>query len=258
MKSTAVTVFILCMVLCMHCALNKMPAGFSAQDPIFPRTSSILPLAKNNAWLYSYTAFDSLGRKINPSRMDYHISINEQFGIVNDSTIEKLDRTNYNLEYSEYAYQYVHEGRTDRTYLVVYHELYPLAVRGLYIIGERNNNVVQLYPAEQFWLAYPADSGKTWTFKTDPLSIDTAVNGTLINTFEDTMVVLSTNARFYALDHTSMSCLALFDSCYLYKQSNGLSVSYYYYNKNVGCLGYQRYVNGALRETYILKSASIK
>jgi hypothetical protein len=240
--------------LCLQCAKSPIAAGFSPQDPIFPRTSSILPLAKNNAWLYSYTAFDSLGRKINPSRMDYHISIDEQFGIVNDSTIEKLDRTNYNVEYSEYAYQYAHEDRRDSTCLVVYHDLYPLAVRGLYIIGERNNNVVQLYPAEQFWLAYPADSGKTWTFLTDPLSIDTTSKGIPINTLKDTMLVLSTNARFYALDGTTMSGLAAYDSCYLYKQSNGVNVSYYYYNKNAGCLGYQQYVNGTLRETYILKS----
>jgi hypothetical protein len=242
------------MVWCLQCANSPTAAGFSAQDPIFPRTSSILPLAKNNAWLYSFTAFDSLGRKINPSRLDYHISIDEQFGIVNATTIVKLDRSNYNVKYSEYAYQYVHEGRTDRTYLVVYHELYPLAVRGLYIIGECDTNVVQLYPAEQFWLAYPADSGKTWTFKTDPLSIDTTKKGIPINTLEDTMVVLSTNARFYTLDATTMSGLAAYDSCYLYKQSNGVSVSYYYYNKNAGCLGYQQYVNGTIRDTYILKS----
>jgi hypothetical protein len=51
-----------------------------------------------------------------------------------------------------------------------------------------------------------------------------------------------------------MTGLSVYDSCYLYKQSSGDDTSYYYYNKNIGALGYQHYTGGKLRETYILKS----
>jgi hypothetical protein len=231
-------------LFCAGCAVSKSPAGISPQDPIFPRTSSILPLEKNNKWIYSYTAYDTLGRKILPDRLGLHIDINAQYGIQDDSTLVLLDYSNYQTTFSGYAYQYEMEDR-GMGYLVVYRDLYPLAIRGLYIIGEYNGTTIQHYAHEQFWLAYPADSGKTWSFKTDPLN-DT--------TLEDTMEVLSTNERFFVPDSANMTGITVYDSCYLYKQKNGGSVSYYYYNKNTGCLGYQRYVDGTLRDTYILKS----
>jgi hypothetical protein len=220
----------------------------SPQDPIFPRTGSILPLARSNAWAYSFTAYDILGRKIVPNRLNYHISINEQFGFVNDSALVMLDRSNYGPQFSRFAYLYVREGIVDSSFLVVSHDMTSLSKRGLYIIGMYIGDTVRLYAAEQFWLAYPADSGKTWSFKTDPLS-DT--------TLEDTMEVLSINARFYVPDSSSMSGLTALDSCYLYKQKSANNVSYYYYNKNIGCLGYQRYIGGILRETYILTSSEV-
>jgi hypothetical protein len=231
------------------------PSGFSPQDPIFPRTSSILPLEKNNKWVYSFTAYDTTGKKILPNRVDLHFGINAQYGIRNDTELVLLTSNNYQDTFQGgYAYQYEMEDR-GMGYIVVYRDLYPLSVRGLYIIGEYNRDSVQKYPLEQLWLAYPADSVKTWTFKTDPIP-DTTLKDTLRNTLEDTMEVLSTNARFYALDGTSMSGLAVYDSCYLYRQKRGNNVSYYYYNATVGCLGYQHYVDGTLRETYILKSFS--
>jgi hypothetical protein len=46
---------------------------------------------------------------------------------------------------------------------------YPLEVRGLYCIGEYDDSITRIYPQEQLWLAYPADSGKKWLHKTDPL-----------------------------------------------------------------------------------------
>ena len=226
--------------------MNPSSPGASIQDPIFPRTSSILPLEKNNKWVYSYTAYDTIGKKILPSRLGLHIGINAQYGIRNDSELVLLTNNNYHTECPEYAYQYEMEDR-GMGYLVVYHELYPLAVRGVYIIGEYKDTVVRQYAHEQYWLAYPADSGKTWRFETDPLGDTTLI---------DTMEVLSTNARFYIPDGSTMSGLTAFDSCYLYKQKSGGNVSYYYYNNAVGCLGYQHYISGTLRETYILKSFS--
>jgi hypothetical protein len=232
--------------LLLQCTANRTmePGTTSPQDPIFPRTSSILPLVKNNSWIYSYTAYDTLGRKILPNRLDLHFNITAQYGIQNDSSLVILNRENYQTTFQTYAYQYEMENRATGV-LVVYRDLYPLAVRGVYIIGEYVGAAVQLYTQEQLWLAYPADSGKTWTFKTDPLN-DT--------TLEDTMEVLSTNQRFLVPDGEAMAGVAAYDSCYLYKQTNSGNVCCYYYNKNVGCLAYQHFVHGTLRETYILKS----
>lgn len=242
------TVFLLITALYLQCARSPSPMAIgSPQDPIFPRTSSILPLEKSNKWVYSYTAYDTLGKKILPNRLGLHIGINAQYGIQNDSILVLLNSSNYQTTFPAYAYQYEMEDM-GMGHLVVYRDLYPLSVRGLYVIGEYNGTAILQYGREQFWLAYPADSGKTWSFKTDPLN-DT--------TLEDTMEVLSTKARFYVPDETSMSGITVYDSCYLYKQKNGNSVSYYYYNKDVGCLGYQRYINGTLRDTYILKSFAV-
>jgi hypothetical protein len=245
-KQTVLAVFFLATMSLLQCTRNPSSPGSSPQDPIFPRTGSILPLQKNNTWEYSYTAYDTLGRKILPNRLGLHFSIPAQYGIQNDSELVLLTSNNYHTSFQAYAYQYEMENR-GAGYLVVYRDLYPLAFRGLYIIGEYDDTVIHPYGHEQLWLAFPADSGKTWSFKTDPLN-DT--------TLEDTMEVVSANARFYAPDGSRMSGIGTFDSCYLYKQRNGSSVSYYYYNKNVGCLGYQRYVKGMMRESYILKSFS--
>jgi len=248
MRSIFLAALALAAALMVRCAMNPALSGISPQDPIFPRTSSILPLAKNNQWIYSYTAYDSTGNKILPDRLPLHIGINAQYGIQNDSELVLLTKDNYSSTFQGYAYHYEMEDR-GFGFLVVYRDLYPLATRGLYIIGEYRDTVVQKYSSEQYWLAYPADSGKTWSFKTDPLT-DT--------TLEDTMEVMSTNARFYIPDPSSMTGIAVYDSCYLYKQKNASNVSYYYYNKNIGCLGYQHYIGGILRETYILTSGTVR
>ena len=107
---------------------------------------------------------------------------------------------------------------------------------------------MRLYPSEQLWLAYPADSGKTWTF-----NLDTAADSSNTSAME----LVSTRARFYFSNTASMAALTFCD-CYLYKEAIGNSVFYYYYNQTIGQLGYLEYVNGTLRVTYLLKSYSIK
>jgi hypothetical protein len=244
MKTVVWTIISVLAVLFSGCANRPATSIISPQDPIFPRTSSILPLEKNNKWVYSYTAYDSAGKKILPHRLDLHIGIPLQYGIQHDTGLVLLDKYNYQDTFQAYAYQYEMEDR-GMGYLVVYRDLYPLSIRGLYIIGEYNDTSIRQYPHEQLWLAYPADSGKTWRFQSDPLNDTNAIT---------TMEIISTNARFYCPDNSSMTGLSVYDSCYLYKESSGDTVDYYYYNKNVGALGYQRSIGGTLRETYILKS----
>ena len=233
---------LLAVVLLAACA--KMMST-SPQDPYFPATASILPLAKNNSWTYSYTAWDSLGKMILPHRLDWHINIKEQFGMADDTTLVQLNGSRAEFPYYAYEYERENEGKG---YLVVYRSRYPLAIRGLYIIGEYQGSTISLYPQEQLWLAYPGDSGKVWQFKSDPLGDTSSVTE---------MELVSTNASSYRIDTASMTGISSFDSCYCYKQTSGDSISYYYYNKDIGAIAYQRYIAGRLRDTYILKSASV-
>jgi hypothetical protein len=230
------------------CAYNLAGSGGDIGDPPFPRTQSILPLLEGNAWNCSYTAYDSLGNKILPNRMNLLIEITAQYGLRDDTALVRITTGNYQDNFSDYAYQYEMEGQT-KGHLIVYRSLYPLETRGLYIIGEYDGATIRLYPQEQLWLAYPADSGKTWQYRPDPLGDTSKVT---------TMRLVSATAKSYILDSTSMGGIRTVDSCYLYRQSNaaGDSVSYYYYNEKIGCVAYERFINGALRVTYVLKSFS--
>ena len=221
-------------------------SGNDIGDPPFPRTQSILPLLDGNAWNCSYTAYDSLGNKILPNRLNLLIQITAQYGMPDDTTLVRITTGNYQDKFPDYAYQYEKEEET-RGHLIVYRSLYPLEVRGLYIIGEYDGTALRLYPQEQLWLAYPADSGKTWQYCPDPLGDTSRVT---------TMQLVSARAKACILDSGSMAGIRAVDSCYLYRQSNaaGDSVSYYYFNEKIGCVAYERYIRGALRVTYVLKS----
>lgn len=225
---------------------SMSPAGNDIGDPPFPRTASILPLQDGNTWNCSYTAYDSLGNKINPNRLNLIIQITAQYGMPNDSELVRITWDNYQNKFPAYAYQYEMEEQ-GKGYLVVYRALYPLATRGLYIIGEYDGNTIRRYPQEQLWLAYPADSGKVWQYLPDPLGDTTRIT---------TMELVSPRIRTYVLDTAGMTGTRMVDSCYLYRQSNASrdSVSYYYYNEKIGCVAYERFIHGKLRVTYILTS----
>jgi len=237
------------LLLCIGCSMNLQSGAGSIDKPPFPRTKSILPLALDNRWVYSYTEYDSMGNKIIPNNVDLHLSVSEGYGLVGDSVLMKITYANYNTVFSAYVYQYEWEkqkqGYQQNGYLIVYRDLYPLAKRGLYVVGQYRDGVAVLYPSEKLWLAYPADSGKTWQFPLD--SAESAFS---------TIELLSTHARFYCSDASSMTALAFYD-CYLYKETNRDTTYYYYFNEHVGQLGYMEYVNGRLRVTYLLKSYTI-
>jgi hypothetical protein len=251
MKIALGYVLLIMLVFAEGCSmLNGVPAASgtgSPQTPPFPKTQSILPLAVSNQWLFSFTAYDSTGAMINPNRVDLHLGITGGYGLKNDTQLVRLTWQNSADSYSAYAYQYEWE-QSKNGYLVVYRDLYPLASRGLYIIGEYRDSMPKLYPQEKLWLAYPADSGKTWQLNLDTLndSMQTI-----------TMEVMSTHARFYFADSSSGTALSFCD-CILYKETDANSVSYYYYNEKIGPIGYLQYVNGKLSVTYLLKSYSLR
>ena len=129
------TVFI-SMLLGTGCSTNLSvnESGGSPQNPPFPKTNSVLPLAVNNQWLYSFTGYDSSGARISPDRVDLHLGITGGYGIKNDTQLIRLTWYNQSDSYSAYTYQFEWENRK-KGWLVVYRDLYPLAIRGLYIIG---------------------------------------------------------------------------------------------------------------------------
>jgi hypothetical protein len=223
---------------------NALGAGTeSINSPPFPKTKSILPIEVGNTWTFSYTKYDSLGKKIIPNNIDLHLSISGCYGLQNDSLIPLCWNCSYNKSYSAYAYQFEWEDQ-NKGYLVVYRDLYPLDKRGLYIVGEFDGASARLYPSEQLWLAYPADSGKKWQYNLEEPADSSKTSF---------MELISTNGRFYCPDSNSMTSLLFYD-CYVYKETNGASVYYYYFNEHVGELGYLQFINGKLRVTYLLKS----
>jgi hypothetical protein len=224
----------------IHCSMAPMTGDGGSEYPPFPRTESILPLVQGNTWNYSYTAYDSNGKMINPHRLDFGYMITTQYGMPDDTTLVRITMENYQTKFNVYAYQYVDTVR-DSGYLLTYHELYPLGKRGVYKIGYYDHGKCHLYPEEQLWLAYPATNGFSWQ-----CSIDSAET--------TSMEIISTDARCEILDSTRMSGIKVVDSCYLYKQTAGEYISYYYYHPNYGALAYQQYYNDRLRVTYVLKS----
>jgi hypothetical protein len=232
---------LIAMLLClMRCGMAPATTDGSPQDPPFPRTESILPLVQGNTWNYSYTAYDSTGKMIDPHRIDLRYMVTAQYGMPDDTSLVRITMSNYETKFDNYAYQYVVEER-DSGYLVTYRQLYPLGKRGVYIIGYYDHGNSYLYSKEQLWLAYPADSGFSWQF-----SIDSAET--------TSMAILSTNARCEILDPTTMAGIRVIDSCYLYQETAGEYISYYYYHPKYGALAYQRYYHNRLRITYLLKS----
>jgi hypothetical protein len=244
MKKMLPLLFMLPFLLITGCANLPAPNAGSSQsidEPPFPKTNSIMPLAIGNRWLFSYTNYDSLGKKLIPNNLDLHLSISGGYGIIHD-TLERI-YSNDDRNYSAYAYKFEWEDQK-KGRLVVYRDLYPVDKRGIYIIGDYDGNSTQLYPAEQLWLAYPADSGKTWQYSLDPGGDSSEASF---------MELVSTHGKFYCPDSSAMTAL-LFLDCYVYKETKGATVYYYYFNEHVGELGYLQYINGRLRVTYLLKS----
>ncbi len=247
MKNTGVLLFIFSMAWLIGCSnLSNPYTGTTAEEPDFPRTPSILPLSKGNSWEYSLTAYDSIG---NQTHFLKSIGINRQYGLQNDTHLVLLTMGNYRDSFASYAYQYEFENQ-NHGFIIVYRDLYPMDQRGVYRIGTYNNfdSSMQIFPQEQLWLSYPSVTGKKWTFKENPL-VDSST--------EISVEVVSTNERFTTLLPGSSAGIEAYDSCYLYKQTLGNTISYYYFNHNVGCLGFLQYENGALRQTYILNASLI-
>jgi hypothetical protein len=216
-------------------------------SPPFPRTKSIMPLSIGNRWMFSYTAYDSLGKMIIPNRLDLHLSISGGYGLTGGSTLDPVDTWTSRKKYDTYIYRYEWEEQ-DSGILVTYRDLYPLERRGLYAVGEYKGGNARLFPTEQLWLAYPADSGKTWQYSTD---------GSGDSSTMSSMELISTRGRYYFPNNKSMTALSFCD-CYVYKETMDNSTYYYYFNETLGLVGCQHFIDDKLRVTFLLKSYSLQ
>jgi hypothetical protein len=121
MKTALRYATLISMLLGTGCSTNYMAntGGGSPQNPPFPKTNSVLPLAVNNQWIYSFTGYDSSGARISPNRLDLHLGITGGYGLKNDTQLVRLTWENQSDVYSDYAYQFVHHwgipGFNDKT-----------------------------------------------------------------------------------------------------------------------------------------------
>jgi hypothetical protein len=229
---------------CSRVGNFSAPADSSPQNPLHPRTGSILPLAEGNRWTYSFSDYDSTGVR-QSNREELNLSMEKVFGLTPDSHVVNITYSNAADSCIEYYYTYEWEDVNEGS-LVTYRDI--RTTPGLYIVGAFQRDSVTLYPAPALWLRYPADSGMQW----DLILPDT---GAAIDTIH--MELLSTHAPFYYPGSAGVTG-GRFYACYLYKETAGASVSYYYYHKEFGAIAFLRYENGVLRKTYVLHDFQIR
>jgi hypothetical protein len=218
------------------------PDSGTPGDPPLPRVESILPLGYGHQWAFSYSDYDVNGVQTN-SRLELNLYIGQQYGYVSDTSghqIIELDPYSENSTYSMYVYQYEWEDKNSG-WLISYRDL-DVSVKGVYIMGEFEGPAYTLYDTAKLWLAYPAAAGTQWSL----------VLGDSANQEVYSMKVDSVNARYYA-PGSSGACPIKEYSCYRYSQTLGDTVSYQYFNSDVGQVAYLQYIGGVLRRTHILK-----
>mgnify|MGYP000732581533 CR=1 FL=1 len=246
MKRWTATACIIAATLCAGCANKGMDvnAPGTPQDPPLPRTPSILPLGRGYRWAYSYSDYDSTGAAVR-SREELNLEIGNVYG-VSGGRLTLLESSAYRDTFEYYAYEYEWENANEG-FIVAYRDLH-IDTPGLYILGEYNAGSRTLYSSPLLWLAYPSQPGASWTLAIpDSAGADTV-----------TMTLVDTRAAFYAAETglSDMAAVRFYERCCLYRQAAGSSESWYYYNDEVGCVGYLNYIDGKLRRSYILQSFS--
>jgi hypothetical protein len=221
-----------------------MAADGSPQNFPLPRTNSILPLLKGNQWVYSTTVYNTQGEPMDPYvGIRQVLDIPEVYGLRGDGTLTPIGYAHRDSSYLRFDYAYEVDDR-GAGYLVTYR--IDLPVRGVYVTGGYEGNRTFLYDSTRLWLAYPASPGDTYSLCLDSVRNDTNVSH---------MEVVSTSEPYYFPDSLSSGPSPLrFVKCYLYRETIGDTVCYYYYSETYGALGYRKYQGGVLRMTYQLRA----
>jgi len=226
-----------------YCSVSNNPVsdgGAFPQTPPLPRTGSIIPLAKGSYWHYSYTDYDDSGSTIH-SAQELNLEIPAVYGRI-DTRLELLQTPVDTNAYDEFVYAYEWES-SGQGYLLSYRDLNE-HTPGVYIVGEYAKNNHHLYDTAVLWLSYPAKPGSSWS----AAIIDSS------SAIESKMELVAIDTTFYVPIAGELGSAVSFHKCYLYRQSDSNSVSYYYFNKDIGALGYLHYKNDKLKRSYILRS----
>jgi len=235
-------VAVLSAAMLVRCAMPMIAdAGGGPPHVLLPRTPSILPLGVGNQWRYSYTSYDSSGAA-HPSTEDLNITISGVYGRLDDSMLVRLSDDNFTPAdsdtYQEFVYEYAQEGYNQGD-LVTYRDA-PGDVRGLYVVGSFTGASTALFDTARLWLAYAADPGASYYY-----TADTATSARI--------TVLSVRDTFFCpYGQTQGASPMHMYECYLYEDVLADTSTYYYYNDEVGMVGYLQYVSGIRRVSCML------
>jgi len=225
------------LVAILGCASDEVGSSDNfPQDPPIPPLASIIPLALGNQWTFHSYLFDTEGGAYD-SVSELKLSVPFALGLQSDSTAVLINWYNYDAYYIDYYYAYAWGGQT-RNYLLSFRET-DSPVRGVYMAGWYDQVDTVLYPSPILWLEYPADPGATWQVTIDSVTT--------------TMTLVATDTVLYFPNRLAGTASPVtFLPCYLYRQERGDTASYYFYNREYGPSGYQRYAGGELIRSYIL------
>ena len=235
-----ITLFTLGMIS-LHCSCASPELADTGIDIPYPRTPGIIPLAVNSSWLFAHSSYDSLGNIVSEDQ-SLHLNIDRVYGYENDSTLTLITELNVLEKFPLYIYEYEWEFLS-KGLLISYRDQ-NVDTNGIYIHGEYVGEDKTLYRKPLLWLKYPASPGESWLL----FSADTS------DTMPSLYEVIDTSAEFYVPSQQQGLSALDFLSCYLYKETKGDTVSFYYYNDQFGSVGFLRYIKGILRRSYILRS----
>lgn len=235
------TLFILGMISWYCNCASPMITGGEGTDIPYPRTPAIIPLAVNNRWIFTHSSYDSLGNLMSQDQ-NLHVSIDRVYGYNYGSDLVLITESNVSEKFPLYIYEYEWEF-LNKGLLISYRDQ-NVDTNGMYIHGEYVGEVKTLYREPLLWLKYPASTGESWLV----YSADTS------DTVPALYELIDTCAKFYIPSQQEGLSALDFLSCYLYKETKGDTVSFYYYNDQLGSVGFLRYIKGILRRSYILNS----
>jgi len=235
MKLTVAVGLILCIVTYFNCSNMNYPMGGNTDVP-FPKTNGIIPLTSGNSWLYTYTSFDSTGKR---SGEQYRLSLS--IGNVYRRTGDTLQLCVWNASDTPEPYCYEYKYDAQDTGMLLMNQTTGNTIRGTYVLGNYTKTQRVLFKNPVLWLKYPADSGDKWTV-------------TLENDNDtQTIQVISTSAMYYYVNNAgSVSPVTFLTGCYLYKVEKGLRKTWFYYHYSIGMVAFLEYENGILRRNGLL------
>ncbi len=209
--------------------------------PPYPRVASIIPMGYQNSWLFSHTHYNEAGI-VEGRDQALDAAIPMVYGLTDDFRLVSLVDTFVHMPFTDTVFKY--EWRKDNQGLLISYLDNSVDTPGVYIRGKYNNDWDTLYEPPILWLVYPLKSITTWTIT------DTNIT----NGVPMAMELLSSDTLFNTAEQGSGSMSAVpFYSCYLYKETQGDSISYHFYNSTIGQAGYLMYVNQVLRRSFILR-----